>query len=203
MAVRIYDQNPNPRQVRQVAECLSRGGLAVVPTDTVYGIACSLEHSGAIEKLARIRDKKAKEANFSLVCADISQVADYTKPIDNAVYRLMRKNLPGPFTFILEANNKLAKILKFNRKNIGVRIPGNNVTQEIIKELGMPLIITSVKDNEQDEYLTDPSLIEESYAGVVDLVVDAGIGQSEGSTVVDLTGDEPDILRQGLGTLQE
>ncbi len=203
MIIRLYEENPNPRQVRQIVDCLAIGGLVVVPTDTVYGIACSLNHVSAIEALAQIRNKKVKEANFSVVCHDISQIADFTKPLPNHVFKLMKKNLPGPFTFILEANNKLTKLLKFSRKNVGIRIPNNNITLEIIRTLNEPLVITSVKNNDDEieEYITDPELIWENYQGVVDFVVDGGIGENEGSTIVDCTLEEPEITRQGLGEL--
>jgi tRNA threonylcarbamoyl adenosine modification protein (Sua5/YciO/YrdC/YwlC family) len=203
MIIRLYEENPNPRQVRQIVDCLTNGGLVVVPTDTVYGIACSLNNVKAIEALAQIRNKKVKEANFSVVCHDISQIADFTKPLPNHIFKLLKKNLPGPFTFILEANNKLAKLLKFSRKNVGIRIPENSITLEIVRTLNEPLVITSVKneDDDIDEYITDPELIWENYQGIVDFVVDGGIGKNEGSTIVDCTTEEPEIIRQGIGNL--
>ena len=203
MIIRLYEENPNPKQIRQIVDCLAAGGLVVVPTDTVYGIACSLNHVKSIETLAQIRNKKLKEANFSVMCHDISQIADITKPLPNHVFRVLKKNLPGPFTFILEANIKLTKLLKFNRKNVGIRIPNNNITLEIIRNLNEPIVITSVKNEDDDivEYLTDPELIFENYQNTVDLVVDGGLGKNEGSTIVDCTTDELEIIRQGLGVL--
>ncbi|MDD4746733.1 MAG: L-threonylcarbamoyladenylate synthase [Salinivirgaceae bacterium] len=203
MIIRLYEENPNPKQIRQVVDCLSDGGLVIVPTDTVYGIACSLQHVKSIETMAHIRNKKLKESNFSVVCSDISQIADFTRPLSNNIFRLLKKNLPGPFTFILEANNKLTKILKFSRKNVGIRIPNNSIILEIIRVLGEPLVITSVKneDDEIAEYITDPELIYENYQNSVNLVIDAGIGQNVGSTIVDCTLDEPEITRQGNGVL--
>ena len=203
MIIRLYEENPNPKQVRQVIDCLTDGGLVIVPTDTVYGIACSLKHVKSIETMAQIRNKKLKESNFSIVCSDISQIADITRPLPNHVFRMLKKNLPGPFTFILEANNKLTKTLKYSRKSVGIRIPNNNITLEIIRALGEPVVITSVKneDDEIVEYITDPELIYENYKNHVDLVIDAGIGQNKGSTIVDCTLAEPEIIRQGIGIL--
>lgn len=202
MIIKLYEKNPNQRQVDQVTEYLSNGHLVIVPTDTVYGIACSLCNAKAIEALSEIRNKNKKEANFSVVCHDLSQLSEITKPLTTQTFKLLKKNLPGPFTFILEANNKLTKILKFNRKNIGIRIPNNNITLEIVRNLNQPLVITSVKSDEDIvEYITDPELIWENYSGVVSCVVDGGIGKIEGSTVVDCTTDEYVIIRQGAGNL--
>lgn len=203
MLLSIHPENPNPRLVRQVTECLANGGLVVVPTDTVYGIACSLRHARAIESMAEIRNKKVKEANFSLLCSDISQISQFTKSLSTETFKLLKRNLPGPFTFILEANNQLTKVLRFSRKNVGVRIPAHNVPIEIIRLLEEPLVITSVKDPDDDiiEYLTNPELIWENLRGTVDMVIDSGIGGITPSTVVDCTGDEPVIVREGAGDL--
>ncbi len=199
MIVKLYEENPNPKTVNQIVDSLNNGGLVIIPTDTVYGIACSLSNAGAIETLAEIRNKKVKEANFSVMCHDISQIADITKPLSTQVFKLLKKNFPGPFTFILEANNKLTKLLKFSRKNVGIRIPNNNIALEIIRALNEPLVITSVKSDDDDitEYITDPELIHERYEHIVNYVVDGGIGKNEGSTVVDCTKNEPEIIRQG------
>ncbi|HON18141.1 MAG TPA: L-threonylcarbamoyladenylate synthase [Salinivirgaceae bacterium] len=203
MLVKLYNQNPNPRVIRQVVDCLDSGGLVVVPTDTVYGVACSLNHVEAIDSLAKIRNKKIKEANFSVVCSDLSQISEFTKPLSNDVFKLLKRNLPGPFTFILEANNKLTKLLKYPRKSVGIRIPDNSIIIEIIKSLDTPLVITSVKDPDDEilEYVTNPELIWEKYRNVVDIVIDAGTGGMVGSTIVDCTGDQPMIVRQGSGEL--
>ncbi len=203
MLLSIHPETPNPRLVRQAMECLANGGLVVVPTDTVYGIACSLRHARAIESMAEIRNKKVKEANFSLLCSDIRQISQYTKPLSTETFKLLKRNLPGPFTFILEANNQLTKVLRFSRKNVGVRISAHNVPIEIIRLLQEPLVITSVKDPVDDitEYLTNPELIWENLRGTVDMVIDSGIGGITPSTVVDCTGDEPVIVREGAGQL--
>ncbi|NLK15410.1 MAG: threonylcarbamoyl-AMP synthase [Bacteroidales bacterium] len=199
MIIKLYEENPNPRQVNQIVESLAAGGLVIIPTDTVYGIACSLSNVQAIETLAEIRSKKVKEANFSVMCHDISQISEITKPLSTQTFKLLKRNLPGPFTFILEANNKLTKLLKFSRKSVGVRIPNNNIALEIIRALNEPLVITSVKNDDDDiiEYITDPELIHDNYKDIVAYVVDGGIGNNEGSTVVDCTADEPVVVRQG------
>ena len=199
MIVKLYEENPNPRHIQQIANCLSDGGLVIVPTDTVYAIVCSLNHVESIEAIAHIRNKKIKEANFSIICHNISQISDIVKPLSQNIFKLIKKNLPGPFTFILPANNKLAKILKFGRENVGIRIPDNNITLEIARTLGAPLITASVKnDDDIIEYITDPELIHEQYGDTVDIVVDGGIGNNEGSTIIDCTGSEPEIVRQGI-----
>lgn len=202
MIIRLFNENPNPRSVQQIVNCLNKGGLAIVPTDTVYAVVCSINHIVAIETIAQIRDKKAKIFNFSIICSDIAQVAEITKPIPNTVFKLLKKNLPGPFTFILPTNHKSAKILKCSRESVGIRIPDNNITIEIVKTLGHPLITMSVKNEDNIvEYITDPELIHEQYGKNVEIVVDGGIGSNEGSTVVDCTAEYPEIIRQGIREL--
>lgn len=178
------------------------GGIIIYPTDTVYGIGCDILKSKAIEKVALIKGINAAKANFSFICNDLSQLADYSKPINNDVFKLMRKNLPGPFTFILNANNNVPKLIQSKKKTVGIRIPDNNIPLEIVRELGHPIMSTSVHDDDEIlEYTTDPELIYEKYSSVVDIVIDGGYGDNEASTVVDCTSDEILIVREGKGIL--
>ena len=202
MLLRIYPVNPNEKHIRMVVECLMDGGIIIYPTDTVYGIGCDILKSKAIEKVALIKGINAAKANFSFICNDLSQLADYSKPINNDVFKLMRKNLPGPFTFILNANNNVPKLIQSKKKTVGIRIPDNNIPLEIVRELGHPIMSTSVHDDDEIlEYTTDPELIYEKYSSVVDIVIDGGYGDNEASTVVDCTSDEILIVREGKGIL--
>jgi tRNA threonylcarbamoyl adenosine modification protein (Sua5/YciO/YrdC/YwlC family) len=168
----------------------------------VYGIGCDMRNHKAIERVARIKGVKSENANFSIICHDLSHISDFTKPISNPIFKLMKRNLPGPFTFILNANNKVPAIFQSNKKTVGIRVPNNNILLGIVREYGHPLVNTSVHDDDEIvEYITDPELIHEKYGDLVDLVIDGGIGNNEGSTVVDCTRDEPEIIRQGIGEL--
>lgn len=196
--VRMHPDNPSERHVRQVVEILKEGGVIIYPTDTVYGIGCDITKQRAIEKVALLKGIKPEKANFSFICYDMSHLSDYTKPIDNHIFKMMKRNLPGPFTFILEANNNVPKILKSNRKSIGIRIPDNNIIREIVNVLGNPILTTSLKADDQIlEYTTDPELIYEDYKNLVDIVIDGGYGGNVASTIVDCTGGEPEIIRMG------
>ena len=200
MLLKIYPENPNPKALAQVVECLSCGGIVIYPTDTVYAMGCDIRHPKTIERLARVKGVKAEKADFSILCNDLSHLSEYTRPISNPLFRLMKQSLPGPFTFILPAGSQVPKLLHSRRKTVGIRVPDHPVLLEIIRELGSALISTSVKDDDQVlEYTTDPELIHDRYQQVVDLVVDGGFGHNVASTVVDCTGDEPVIVRQGLG----
>lgn len=201
--IKLYEKATDTRLARNVAEVLGDGGIVILPTDSVYSLACDIQNERALEKIAQLKGLKLKEANFSIICQDISQLSDYCKPLGNGIFKLLKKNLPGPFTFILEANNNIPRIFKKNRKSVGIRIPDNNITQTIVSELGRPVIVTSVKDDDEIiEYTTDPELIVERYEKQVDMVVDGGIGHNEASTVVDCTGGDIEIIRDGIGTLQ-
>lgn len=201
--IKIYPENPNPKELKRVVEALKDGGLVVVPTDTVYGISCDLKKPRAIEQVARIKGEKPEKANLSLICYDLSHLSDFSRSLPNHVFKLMKQTLPGPFTFILNANNNVPKIFKGNKKTIGIRVPANEITREIVKMLGNPLAITSVHhDDEILEYITDPGLICEKYDHLVDIVVDAGIGMIEASTILDCTGDDVVLTRQGLGNVE-
>lgn len=202
MLLRIYPENPSSKQIRTVVECLLDGGVIIYPTDTVYGMGCDIFKSKAIERIAQIKGIKAEKANFSFICSDLSQLSDYTRPITNDVFKLMKKNLPGPFTFILNASNSVPKLIQSKKKTVGIRIPGNNIPLEIVNELGHPIMSTSIHDEDEIlEYTTDPELIYEKYKNLVDIVIDGGFGDNEASTIIDCTGSEPLIIREGKGEL--
>jgi tRNA threonylcarbamoyl adenosine modification protein (Sua5/YciO/YrdC/YwlC family) len=202
MLVKIYPNNPNEKQLEEVVACLRNGGLIIYPTDTVYGLGCDIYQAKAIEKLCKLRNIKPEKANLSFICADLSHLSDFVKPIDNAVYRVLKHALPGPFTFILNANNKVPKLMHSNKKTVGIRVPDNEIARSIVKLLGNPIVSTSIHDDDEViEYSTDPELIYEKYKDLVDIVIDSGYGELQSSTVVDYTSDEPVILRQGKGDL--
>ncbi len=200
--LKIHPENPSEKSVERVAEVLSNNGIAIYPTDSVYGLGCKLTSKKGIERIALMKGIKPKKAQFSFLFGDIDCIENYTLPLEKWVFRLLKKNLPGPFTFILPANHKIPKILENSRKTIGVRIPDNNIIREIVRKVGEPVLNTSVHDDDEViEYTTDPELIYERYNTQVDVVVNGGYGHIWASTVVDLTGDEPEIVRQGIGEL--
>ena len=202
MLIRIYPENPNPKAIEQVVECLRTGGIIIYPTDTIYGLGCAIDNHAAVERIIRFKGINTKKAHLSFICYDLSHISDYIKPINNATFKLMKKNLPGPFTFVLNANNNVPKLFKNNKKTVGIRVPDNSIIREIVKELGSPILSTSVKDDDQIlEYSTDPELIHEKYGHIADLTIDGGYGNNEPSTIVDCTGDNIEILRQGKGVL--
>jgi tRNA threonylcarbamoyl adenosine modification protein (Sua5/YciO/YrdC/YwlC family) len=200
MLLKIYPENPNPKAISKVVECLSKGCVVVFPTDTIYALGCSIDSVKGYERICKIIGVKPEKANFSLLCADLSHLSDFCLPIERQVYKIMRKALPGPYTFILKANNSVPKLFRSNKKTIGIRIPDCSIILEVIKELGMPLISTSIhSDNEVQDYLTDPEEIEERYNSQADLVVDGGAGGIQPSTVVDCTGADIVVVREGRG----
>ena len=202
MLIRLYEENPSPKHIKQIVNVLKNGGLIIYPTDTVYGLGCDIFNHKAIEKLAKIKGLDYKKAHFSFICKNLSSIADYTKPIDNNVFKILKRNLPGPFTFILEANNKVPKILKNKKKTIGVRVPNNNIILEIVHALGNPILTTSIREDEDiEEYITDPELIHEKYADIADIVIDGGYGAVNASTIVDCTQGKIEITREGIGEL--
>jgi tRNA threonylcarbamoyl adenosine modification protein (Sua5/YciO/YrdC/YwlC family) len=204
MLLPVHPVNPHPRNFQTVINCLKNGGIVIYPTDTVYGIGCDIFQSKAVERVCRIKGLDPEKTNFSFICHDLSHLSDFTKPIDTSVYRLMKKNLPGQFTFILDANSKVPKLFKSKRKTVGIRVPDHLICLEIVKELGNPIMTTSIPmDSEEIEYTTDPELIHERFGHLVDIVIDSGIGKTELSTVVDCTAHEVNILRQGAGILND
>lgn len=204
MLLRIHPETPSQRQINIVTECLNDGGVVISPTDTVYGLTCDIFQSKAIERIARIKGIKPDKANFSFLCSDLSELSDYTKPIHNDLFKLMKRLLPGPYTFILNANNTVPKYIQNKKKTVGIRIPNNNIPLEIVKNLGHPIMSTSVHDEDDlIEYTTDPELIYEKYKNLVDIVINGGYGGNLASTVLDCTGDEIVLVRQGLGPVDE
>lgn len=203
MLLKLYNDNPNPREITRIANLLRDGAVIIYPTDTVYGLGCDITKQRAVERIARIKGIKPEKSEFSFIVDDLSHLADYTKPLDNNIYKLMKRNLPGPFTFILEANSQVPKLLKRKKKNVGIRIPDNNIIRAIVRELGNPILTTSIHSEDRViEYETDPELIHEEMDHLVDLVIDGGYGQNVPSTVVDCTGTDFEIIRQGLGELE-
>jgi len=200
--IKIYPNNPNEKQLAEVVACLRNGGIIIYPTDTVYGLGCDIYQAKAIEKLCKIRNINPDKANLSFICADLSHLSDFVKPIDNTIFRVLKHALPGPFTFILNANNKVPKLMHSNKKTVGIRVPDNEIARSIVKLLGNPIVSTSIHDDDEViEYSTDPELIYEKYKELVDIVIDGGYGELQASTVVDYTSDEPVIIRQGKGDL--
>jgi tRNA threonylcarbamoyl adenosine modification protein (Sua5/YciO/YrdC/YwlC family) len=201
--IKIYPNNPNEKQLAEVVACLRNGGIIIYPTDTVYGLGCDIYQAKAIEKLCKIRNINPEKANLSFICADLSHLSDFVKPIENAVFRVLKHALPGPFTFILNANNKVPKLMHSNKKTVGIRVPDNDIARNIVKLLGNPIVSTSIHDDDEVvEYSTDPELIYEKYKDLVDMVIDGGYGELQASTVVDYTSDEPVIVRQGKGDFE-
>ena len=204
MLIRIYPENPNPKAIEQVVDVLKKGGVIIYPTDTVYGLGCDITNHKAIEKVCRIKGIKPEKANFSFICYDLSHISDFIKPIDNSLFRMLKKALPGPFTFIFNASSHVPKLLSSNKKTVGIRVPDNNIAREIVRVLGNPIVSTSIRDEDEIiEYSTDPELIHEKYKDIVDLVVDGGYGDNEPSTVIDCTNAEFEVVRPGKGKLEE
>lgn len=203
MFIRIYPENPNQKQITRIAETLERGGIVIYPTDTVYAIGCDIKAVKSIEKIARFKGLNPLNPDLSLIFHDMSQLSEYTVIHDNALFKLLKRNLPGPFTFIVMANNQIPKMFKNKKKTVGIRIPANNIVLEIVRELGRPIITTSVHDQDEViEYTTDPELIYEKFRDFADIVINGGFGKNEASTIVDCTGNEFKIIRQGLGILE-
>jgi tRNA threonylcarbamoyl adenosine modification protein (Sua5/YciO/YrdC/YwlC family) len=204
MLIKIYPDNPNEKVIQQVVDVLKKGGIIIYPTDTVYGMGCDISNSKAIEKICKIRGIKPEKANFSFICYDLSHISDFTRQIDNETFRVIKKALPGPFTFIFNANKNVPKLLSSNKKTVGIRVPNNNIARAIVKTLGNPIISTSIHDDDEIiEYSTDPELIYEKYEDIVDLVIDGGYGDNEPSTIVDCSEGEFEIIRQGKGDLDQ
>lgn len=199
--IRIHPENPQQSAIDEVVKVLRDGGLIIYPSDTVYALGCDINNIRAMERLAQVKKVKLEKAQFSIICNDLSHLSAYTKPIDTSIFRILKNNIPGPFTFILEANKNLPLAYK-GKKTIGIRVPEHNIPQQIVEKLGHPIASTSIKDDDEVlEYTTDPELIAEKYENLVDVVIDSGFGDNTASTVVDLTSGEPEIIREGKGQL--
>jgi len=202
MLLKIYPESPSQRHILRVVETFEKGGVVIFPTDTIYGMGCSIKHIKTIDRIARLKGGKKKNTNYSVIVNNLSMLSEFTRPINNHIFRMMKKNLPGPFTFILEANNNVPKLFQSKKKTIGIRMPDNPIITTIVEELGYPVITTSIRDEDAVvEYTTDPELIYEKYENLVDLVIDGGYGDHSPSTVVDCTSGSPEIIRQGKGFL--
>jgi tRNA threonylcarbamoyl adenosine modification protein (Sua5/YciO/YrdC/YwlC family) len=199
--IRIYPENPDERQIQKIADAMRSGALVIYPTDTVYGLGCDITNKGALEKIAKMKGIKLEKANFSFICEDLSNLSDYVSQIDNSTFKILKRNLPGPYTFILPGSNNLPSVFK-KKKTVGIRVPDNSIAIALVKALGNPIISTSIHDEDEViEYTTDPSLIAEKWDHTVDYVIDGGYGDNIASTIVDLTGEEPVIVREGKGSI--
>lgn len=199
--IKIYPENPNQKEIDKVVKVLKDGGLIIYPTDTVYGLGCDITNTKALEKIAKIKGVKLEKANFSFICSDLSNISDYIKQINTSTFKILKRALPGPYTFILPGNNNLPKEFK-KKTTVGIRVPDNNIAIDIVKKLGNPIVSTSIYDEDELlEYTTDPELIFEKWQNIVDLVIDGGYGDNYASTVIDLSGAEPEVIREGKGSL--
>jgi tRNA threonylcarbamoyl adenosine modification protein (Sua5/YciO/YrdC/YwlC family) len=203
MLLNVHPDNPNPRHLKTIVECLKDGGIIIYPTDTVYGLGCDITQHKAIERIARIKQIDPKKAHFSFICYDLSHLSDYAKSVDTPIFRMLKKALPGPYTFILPASRLVPKLLKTKKDTVGIRVPDNNICRTIVKELGNPLMSTTLPIEDYVEEYTDPEIIYEKFGKQVDIVVDGGPGGMAFSTVVDCTGAEPVLIREGLGSFEE
>ncbi len=203
MMLKLYPESPSQKHIRRIVGVLENGGLVIYPTDTVYAIGCDVNKPKALEKLARLKGANPKKPDFSFIFSDIKQVSEYTPPLDKTIFKLLKHHLPGPFTFILPANHKVPKLFKGKKKTIGVRIPDCNIILEIVRTLGRPVLSSSIHDEDEVvDYITDPELIYEKYKNLADIVIDGGYGKNVASTVVDCTGEEPVVVRDGIGKLE-
>jgi tRNA threonylcarbamoyl adenosine modification protein (Sua5/YciO/YrdC/YwlC family) len=199
----IHPDNPQEKFLNTIIECLKDGGVIIYPTDTVYGIGCDINKNRAVERVCKIKNIKPEKSNFSLICYDLSHLSDFTKHVSTPVYKVMRKALPGPFTFVLEANSSVPKLFKHKKNTVGIRIPDNKIVREIVRLLENPILSSSVKDEDElVEYTTDPELIYEKFQDKVDIIVNGGYGKNEASTIVDCSDGDFTIIRQGLGDLE-
>jgi tRNA threonylcarbamoyl adenosine modification protein (Sua5/YciO/YrdC/YwlC family) len=199
--IKIYEDKPNEAAIAKVVKVLKDGGLVIYPTDTVYGLGCDITNTKALERIAKIKGVKLEKANFSFICHDLSNLSDYVKQVDTATFKLLKRTLPGPYTFILPGNNNLPKEFK-KKTTVGIRIPDNSIALEIVRQLGNPIVSTSIRDDDDViEYTTDPELIFEKWQNLVDMVIDGGYGDNKGSTIIDLSCDEPIVVREGKGSI--
>ncbi|WP_320815704.1 L-threonylcarbamoyladenylate synthase [Flavobacterium sp.] len=199
--IRIYEDKPSEAAIKKVVDVLRNGGLIIYPTDTVYGLGCDITNTKALERIAKIKGIKLEKANFSFICNDLSNISNYVKQIDTSTFKILKRALPGPYTFILPGNNDLPKEFR-KKKTVGIRVPANNIALQIVELLGNPIVSTSIRDEDEViEYSTDPELIFEKWESKVDLVIDGGYGDNVASTIIDLTGHEPEVIREGKGSL--
>ena len=202
MLLKLYEQNPNPRHIQKIVECLRENGVIIYPTDTVYGMGANIYSPKALERMARIKGIKVEKAEFSIICHDLSQISEYCLPIPNHIFKVMKRLLPGPYTFILKANSNVPRIFQSRKKTIGIRVPDNEIARAIVRELGNSIANTSIRDEDEIlEYTTEPELIYEKYKTLVDIVVDGGYGDNVPSTVLDCTSNEIIIVREGKGPI--
>ncbi|MFP4846185.1 L-threonylcarbamoyladenylate synthase [Winogradskyella sp. PE311] len=200
--IKIYPENPNPRAIQKIISVLKRGGLVIYPTDTVYGLGCDITNIKALEKIARIKGVKLEKSNFSFVCQDLSNLSDYVKQIDTTTFKILKRALPGAYTFILPGSKNLPNPFK-KRKTVGIRVPDNSIALALVSALGNPIVSTSIRDDDDVlEYTTDPELILEKWGNLVDIVIDGGYGGNEASTIIDLSENPPEIIREGKGSLE-
>lgn len=201
--IKLYEDNPDPKQIAKIVNVLRQGGLVIYPTDTVYGLGCDIRSVKALERIARIKGIKLDKANFSFICYDLSNLSDYVKQLDTQRFKILKRAFPGPFTFILPGNNNLPKVFK-KKKTVGIRIPDNQIARDLVKSLENPIVSTSIHDEDEVlEYTTDPELILEKWDKLVDIVIDGGYGDNTPSTIIDLTSEEPELIRQGKGDLSK
>lgn len=200
--IKIYPENPNPKAVQRVVEVLQKGGLVIYPTDTVYGLGCDITNIKALERIAQIKGIKLEKANFSFVCEDLSNLSDYVKQIDTTTFKILKRALPGAYTFILPGSKNLPNPFK-KRKTVGIRVPDNSIALALVSTLGNPIVSTSIRDEDDIiEYTSDPELIYEKWGNIVDIVIDGGYGGNEASTIIDLSDDPPEVVREGKGSLE-
>ena len=199
--IKIFHKNPNPKEIKKVVDILRKGGLVIYPTDTVYGLGCDITKTKGLEKIARIKGIKLEKAKWSFICADLSNLSDYVRQIDTPTFKILKRALPGPYTFILPGNNSLPKDFK-RKKTVGIRVPDNPISKALVEELGNPIVSTSIRDEDELlEYTTDPELIYEKWENLVDVVIDGGYGDNVASTIIDLSEGEPRVIREGKGSL--
>ena len=203
MLISINPDNPQENKIREVVACLRKGGIIAYPTDSIYALGCDLYNQKTIEKLCRIKQVKPDKTKFSFVCYDLSDLSQYAKQLDNGIFKSMKRTLPGPFTYILRASGKVPKIIQAKKKTVGIRVPDNNIPRNIVREIGNPILSTSIKraDDDVRAYYTDPELIQEDFGNVIDMVIDGGYGKNLGSTIIDCTNNELEVIREGLGDL--
>ncbi|MEM9897198.1 MAG: L-threonylcarbamoyladenylate synthase [Bacteroidota bacterium] len=200
--IKLFEENPEERKLEEIASIVKKGGVVIYPTDTVYGLGCDIYKQQAIDRIRKIKGIKSKQLNLAFICYDLSDIASYTRHLDTPLFKLMKKTLPGPYTYLLESSAKVPKILNVKKKTVGIRIPDNNIPREIVRILGNPILTTSIHEDDVEEYLTDPDDIYDSFKHLVDIIIDGGPGTITPSTIIDCTQGEPTILREGAGAAE-